>query len=392
MARKPTKEAEIKKIAFEELNIADWPKLFADIEDPRVDRAKLHSLSDILMLTLVALVAGAESWLDVAAFGRMKADCLRKFLSLKNGIPSHDTIGRVIGAINPLQFQQSFNEWTHMLVPRIKGLVSVDGKTIRNSGDAEGKPAHIVSAFAQANRLVLAQVKTDEKSNEITAIPTLLASLELAGTIVSIDAMGCQRTIAEAIRGKFADYLLALKGNQPSLFEDVRVLFEGIENGLGNRIPRTEDTTINKGHGRLETRRCVVVSAVDWLRIKHGWLDLHSVIMVDRTTVEKGVERRERSYYISSRRAEAKDFNLLVRGHWSIENQLHWVLDVSFNEDQARARAGFAAENFALLRKIALNLIRQQTFDKRGVKQRRLCSAWNDDYLLRLLAGLVGKT
>jgi len=274
MPRKPTKEDQIKEIVLEELNISEWPKMFASIEDKRVDRAKFHSLSDILMLTLVALIAGAESFLDVESYGLAKINLLKKFLPLPNGIPSHDTIGRVIGAINPTQFQKCFNEWTQSLVPIIKGLVSVDGKTIKNSGTEETKPAHIVSAFSQANRMVLAQVKTEEKSNEITAIPKLLSSIEISGTMVSIDAMGCQHAIVEVIREKDADYLIALKGNQANFFEDVRVLFEGIESGLGHRIPKTEDTTINKGHGRLEKRHCVVVSDVEWLRTKHDWLDL----------------------------------------------------------------------------------------------------------------------
>jgi len=389
MARKPTLEAQFRQFAFEDLHIEDWATTFSSVQDPRVDRAKLHPLSDILLLTLSALLAGAESWIDVEEFGRAKESWLREFLPLPNGIPSHDTIGRVFGAIDPANFMDCFNTWTRTLAPKIQGLVSIDGKTIRNSGDDDKRPVHIVSAWAQANRLVLAQVRTDEKSNEITAIPNLIEHLELAGTTVSIDAMGCQHKIVDAIRKKHADYLLALKGNQESLFEDVRRLFEGLDKEQGERIQRNEDTTINKGHGRVETRRCVVVSDVSWFQRQHEWLDLRSIIMVERTTTIKGKARSERSFYISSRQADAKTFNLLIRGHWGIENELHWVLDVSFNEDQARARAGFAAENFALLRKFSLNLIRIQTIDKRGVKHRRLRAGWNDDYLLLLLAGLA---
>jgi len=389
MARKLTHESLIKQIAFDDLCRAEWEATLAGISDPRSGPAKLHSLSDILLLSLCATLAGAQSWREIEEFGQAKEDWLRNFLDLPNGIPSHDTIGRVFAAISPSEFLACFHAWTKCLIPRIQGLVAIDGKTICGSG-AEGiKAAHIVSAFSELHHMVLGQVKTDEKSNEITAIPKLVQSLDLTGTLVSIDAMGCQRKIVEAIRMKGADYLLALKGNQEAMHEDVRVLFEGLEQGLCKKLPRTTDTIVEKNHGRVETRHCVVVSDVKWFRTKHGWLDLQRVIMVERTRTVKGKTQKERCFYISSRKEDAKAFNKYIRGHWSIENSLHWVLDVTFDEDHSRARTKNAAENYSILRKFAFNLIKSQTIDNRGPKSRRKRAGWDDNYLLLLMSGLA---
>lgn len=384
MPRKPTQEECIKQRLIEELDFTSCKAFFAGIDDPRIERTKDHLLSDILLLSLCAILSGAQAWTEIERYGKDKKDMLRKFLDLPNGIPSHDTIGRVFGAIDPAQFEACFLAWTKSQVPRIQGLVAIDGKTIRASGDATRSPVHLVSAWSDANSLVLAQVRTAEKSNEITAIPVLLNALNLQeGTVVSFDAMGCQRDIARQITSKNVDYLMALKDNQENLHKCVQRAF----NQEGVKIATEEVTVVNKGHGRLETRRCVIATDVEWIKQDHKWPELRTIIMLERTREIKGKVQMERAFYLSSLLADPGRFNELVRRHWGIENKLHWVLDVAFNEDRSTARVAAAGENFATLRKIAINLIRSAKTQK-SIRGNMLSSGWNEQHFLSLISRL----
>ena len=350
---------------------------FAEVEDPRVEYLVDHKLIDILAIGLCAVIAGADNWTEVAQFGQEKEDWLGQFLELPSGIPSHDTFGRVFGQIDPDQFQTSFLSWVRAVYQVTAGqVVPIDGKKLRRSHDHSNDQQAIwmVSAWASENGLVLGQVKVDDKSNEITAIPALLEVLELSGCIVTTDAMGCQKEIAAKIVGKRADYVLALKGNHSGLFEDVQDLFAYAAEL--NYVDCDYHKTIDKGHGRIEIRECWTTSQPDYfpfLRNGDAWTNLQSLVMVraerrlpDKTSVEF-------RYYLSSLPSNAAQLLAATRCHWTIENQLHWVLDVAFDEDQSRVRQGYAAQNFAVLRHIALNLLKQETSAKCGIKAKRKC-------------------
>ena len=384
MAKKLTLEQRIKEGIVEEIDFISCKEFFDNIDDPRVDRTKDHLLIDILLLSLSAIICGAQSITEIESFGKMKEDLLRKFLTLPNGIPSHDTIGRVLASICPTQFAESFFAWTKSLVPNIQGLVSIDGKTVRGSVDGDRSPIHIVSAWSEENNIVLGQIKTEEKSNEIKAIPELLDALDIQeGAVISFDAMGCQRKIADKISASGANYLMALKKNQERLYNCVDRMFN--EN---SSIFKIEDCqTINKGHGGIETRHCSIITDTDWLKKECEWPALRSCIKVERTREIKDKIQHEISYYISDLEATPERFNELVRGHWGVENKLHWVLDMGFNEDHSRVRAKAAAENFALLRKIALNLIKSLK-NKKSVKDNMLSAGWNDQHFLKIISQL----
>ena len=365
---------------------------FGSLDDPRRPQGRRHNLLDIIAMTICAVVAGAEGWDDIELFARYKVHWFSRFLELPNGIPCSDTFARVFARIDPDRFRDCFMEWVSGVHRLTQGqVIAVDGKTPRRSHDRRaGKEAiHLVSAWASENSLVLGQTRTEAKSNEITAIPELLRLLDVSGCIVSIDAMGCQKEIAQTILDRGADYLLAVKENQGRLYEDIRDLFEGAEEADYEGVPYNYATTLNKGHGRIERREGWVISdpsCLEYLSTGPDWPGLRSAVRVvgrrdtDSTTTEQS------RYYISSLASEAQRLLAATRSHWSIENSVHWVLDVSFREDESRVRTGNAPENMAIMRHAALNLLRHDRDSKISIKARRKLAAWDNDYLLSILA------
>jgi predicted transposase YbfD/YdcC len=357
-------------------------KYFAELTDPRVERNREHLLEEILLIAIAAVLSGAESWNDIADYGEDKQEWLKTFLSLPSGIPSHDTFNRVFAALDPAEMEKGFATWVSSIARLTAGeVVAIDGKSLRGTRETgKKKLVHMVSAWAEGNGLVLAQRKVDEKSNEITAIPKLLDALELAGAVVTIDAMGCQREIATRIIEKKADYVLAVKDNQGLLAEQVRDSFL-----LLNADAVAEE--VDCGHGRVEQRRCSVIADLSMIEKSSEWASLRGLVRIQSQRYHKvtGKIEREIRYYITSLNPDAARLNRVIRQHWGIENKLHWVLDVGFGEDLDRKRAGHSAQNFSLLNRIALNLLKQETTFKRGIKGKRLKAAWNHPYLLKLL-------
>jgi len=361
---------------------------FHDIDDQRIERTKFHLLHDILVISICAVICGADGPSSIEQYALAKQDWLNTFLKLPNGIPSHDTIGRVMAQIDPQQFQTCFMRWIQDICHLLPGeVVPIDGKTLRRSFDTEldQGPIHIVSAWATTNRLVLGQIKVDEKSNEITAIPELIDALDLTDCVVTIDAMGCQKQIASRIRAKGAHYILALKKNQGTLYSDVHELFHQL------RRDQAPDETLDayemtdQGHGRHEIRRYWTTDTLDRVSTRAQWSDLQAVGMVESERTLAGETTVESRYYILSLPSNAQTFGNAVRAHWGIENSVHWVLDVTFREDESRIRMGHGPENFAILRHIAINLLREETSFKGSIKTKRLKCGWNDAYLSKVL-------
>ena len=374
----------------EENPIEDFEIIFSIIPDPRVVSRTDHRLIDIIMIAVLATIAGSESWRDIETFGETKRAWLSTFLELPNGIPSHDTFARVFTLINPETFQKAFLRWVEQVFVRREGeVIAIDGKTMRGSYDhASGKEAiHMVSAWASERGIVLGQCKVDDKSNEITAIPELLRLLNIANCTITLDAMGCQTRIAQQIRDEKADYVLRVKNNQQHLHLDLQDWFAYADQVAFEGMWSDYAESINKGHGRIEIRRCWAVSdplAFDYIRNYQGWADLRTIIRVQRERRLQEQQAQETSYYISSLPPDAQHLLHAIRRHWSIENSFHWVLDVTFGVDKSRIRMGNAPQNMAVLRHLALNIIKRDT-SKGGIKQKRYRAALDDSFLLSLL-------
>lgn len=369
----------------------------SEVPDPRINRRKEHELVDVLVIAVCTLLCAGESFNDMEDFGKAKLDWFKTFLNLPNGIPSHDTFNRVFAALDPKQFLDCFLRWTQSLRQAVaREIVALDGKALRRALDKDQSVKYIVSAWAESNGLVLGQLKVADKSNEITAVPQLLRVLELSGCIVTIDAMGCQKKIAREIREADADYVLALKGNQETVHEEVKSYLDSVlaerqqPRPVGAKLSKAATTlasveTVEKDHGRLEIRRYYQSDELDWFADRAKWEGLRSVGMVESSRELEGKTTVERRYYLTSLPLGVETFARAVRSHWGVENKVHWIMDVCFREDQSRARAGYAAENLATLRRLALNLLKKETTKKRGIRGKQLNASWDHAYLLRLL-------
>lgn len=359
---------------------------FGKLKDPRINRRKLHKLTDIIGISIIAVIGSAEGWEDIEEFCRSKESWLRNFFELRNGIPSHDTISRVFQRIDSEEFEECFMEWVSSLREDSGSeVIAFDGKTVRRSFDRanEKSAIHLVSAFATQQRLILGQQKVDAKSNEITAIPKLIKMLDIAGSIITIDAMGCQKEIAKKIREENADYVLALKDNHKNLHDDVKEFF-------ANKEYKQEESqvfnTTESGHGRIEQRDFTLVSDLSSLCLKNEWKDLKTIGMVMSSREIKGNTSVETRYFLSSLELNVESFANAVRSHWSIENSMHWVLDVTFREDESRVRLHNAPQNLAIVRRIALNLTKSYQPPKpKSLKRKRKLAYWSDDYILNIL-------
>lgn len=361
----------------------DLVRIFSQIQDPRSHVNRLHNIVDILLIGTVSVLCGAETWLQMRMFAIAKEEFFRKFLILENGIPSEDTINRVFSAIDSDEFESCFIEWVNSISVMKKGqVIAIDGKNLRGA-KSHGKksPVHMVSAWANDNNIVLGQVRVNKKSNEITAIPKLLETLNIEGCIITIDAMGTQIDIANKIVENNADYILALKENQKQLLENVKDEFHF------SKQPSINET-IELGHGRIETRKCTVVSAFQFIKENTNWRNLRSVIKIESIrefkNSNKSAEKAVR-YYISNRIDSAEDFQKHIRSHWGVENKLHWTLDVAFSEDASRKRNKNAAQNFSIILKIALNLLKNEKSDRQGIAGKRLRAGWDEDYRMKVL-------
>jgi len=372
-------------------NRIDIVSHFAELKDPREQQNREHQFIDILVITICAAVCGADDWVSVEQFGLAKQSWFETFLELPNGIPSHDTFWRIFRRLDPEQFQQCFMNWMTSVQALTKGeVIAVDGKKLRRSHDTgAGKAAiHMVSAWATNNRLVLGQRKVDDKTNEITAIPELLEALDIRGCIVTIDAMGCQTKIASTILDKKADYLLALKENHGQLYEDVVLLFDDLEASGFTAYPHDSAQTVDSGHGRIEVRKAWTITdpnLITALRTSEKWPQLDALVKIQAERRLQDKHSIESRYFIASFQGTAGELLGDARIHWTIENSLHWVLDISFREDECRLRKGHGAHNFAILRHIALNLLKQDDRLKVGIKNKRLRAGWDQDYLLSVL-------
>jgi len=371
--------------AFDETVV--FIRYFNNLKDPRQRGKVTYPLDEILLLCLLAVLAGAECFTEIALFGVKKLELLRRFRPFKDGTPAHDHLGDILATLDAEQFQRCFAAWVAAMTGAPAGVIAIDGKTVRRSGQkGDAKAAiHMVSAFAARQRLVLGQVKVSEKSNEIIAIPKLLDMLAIEGAIITIDAMGCQRDIAQKVLDKKADYVLALKGNQGSLREDVE-LFATEQNARSFTDTNiSQDTTVDGDHGRIETRTTTVIHDVKWLQERHEWPGLKAVVMVESSREISGKIERETRFYITSLIMLAHLLGPVVRSHWAIENSLHWVMDMVFRDDECRVRTDHAPANFTTIKHMAHNMLRRPA-SKQSLRSRRKAAAWDDDFLASLIA------
>jgi predicted transposase YbfD/YdcC len=358
---------------------------FKDMPDPRQRGKVMYPLDEILLLALLAVLAGADSFVEIARFGCKKRELLRRFRPFHDGTPSHDHLGDIFAALDAVHFQRCFVAWVASLIGVPAGVVAIDGKTVRRSGGKAGKGAiHMVSAFAASQRLVLGQVKVAEKSNEIVAIPKLLDMLVVEGAIITIDAMGCQRAIARKIIDKKADYVFGLKGNQGSLRDDVEVFVaeQRAKNFVDTKISQAE--TIDADNGRIETRNVTVIHDIAWLQERHGWPGLKAIAIVESTRETKGVIETDTRFYITSLVMLAHLLGPVIRSHWAIENSLHWVMDMVFRDDECRIRINHAPANFTTIKHMACNLLRRPS-GKDSLRVRRKVAGWDDEFLASLV-------
>jgi predicted transposase YbfD/YdcC len=363
---------------------------FSHLTDPRMNRAKRHSLVNILTISICAIICGCDDFSSIEEYGKSKLSWFEQFLDLSNGIPSHDTFQDVLNSLKPTEFAEAFTQWVSRLGNLDGDVVALDGKVMRRTLDkANGNPAiHLVSAWSVQNNLCFGQVKVSDKSNEITAIPVLLKLLDIEGATITTDAMGCQFAIANQIVDTKANYVLALKGNQGEFHDDIKLFLDTQLKSQFASIKHSVDRSVDGGHGRVEQRNVWLCDDVEWLIERHPrWRSINGIIVVESTRQEKGKnETYERRYYITSH--QDKDANFMahaIRSHWHVENKLHWQLDVSFNEDQNRLHSGYGAENFALMNKIALNLLKNECSVKLGVKNKPLKAGWDNDYMMKVL-------
>lgn len=361
---------------------------FSSVADPRIELKTMHILVEIIAMTLCAIIAGADDWVEVANFSNEKKEWLKTFLKLPNGIPSHDTFGRVFSLINPEEFGKCFITWLQSIFPLSNSeTIAIDGKTARRSHDRinNKKPIHMVSAWAVNQGLILGQTKTDEKSNEIKAIPELLRTLDLKSCVVTIDAMGAQTKITKQIIEQEGDYVISLKGNQGNLNDEVRQLFEDAEKNGYDHLEHDSHITVDGDHGRVETRRCVVTNDTDWYANKSKWAGLNTFAMIESTRDLGNKIENDTRFFISSLPMDAEKLLRVARQHWAVENNLHWCLDIAFREDECRIRKDNAPENLAILRRFALNLIKNDPSRKVGIKASRKRAGWSLGYLEQLL-------
>lgn len=368
---------------------------FTKLSDPRIERTKRHLLLDIIGLTICGVICGCDCWVDIESFGKSKYKWLKQYFKLPNGIPSHDTIGRVFAMLDAKTFEDCFIGWMRELISDVKNVIAIDGKSVRGSARQRiGKKAiHIVSAFCCEHRLVLGQVKTEDKSNEITAIPELLAVLDLKGSIITIDAMGCQKAIAKQIVAEGGDYIFGLKGNQGNLHKEVKTKFNEYQANEFEGIEHSYYETREKSHGREEMRRYWTIAErpltadIGIFFGKERWEGLKLIVKVESTRKMGNKISKENRYYISSLENDAKKIAHAVRSHWGIENNLHWMLDVAFREDHSQVRIKNAAENFSIIRRIALNLLKSEKTTRASINSKRLKAGWDNAYLIKVLCG-----
>ncbi len=368
-------------------------RFFDELEDPRMERTKMHALSDILVITICAVICGADEWTEIELFGQSKHPWLKTFLALPNGIPSHDTFGRVFSRLDPMQLEQCFQRWMGAMAECSGGqLIAIDGKTIRRSFQKADKRAaiHLVSAWSETNSLVLGQVATDQKSNEITAIPRLLKMLDITDSVITIDAMGCQKAIAKQIVDQKGHYILQVKMNQAGLHGAIEEMFDELTGRGIPGVPCAFHEDVGAGHGRIETRRIWTTDWISWYADRKKWKGLRSFVCVESVREVDGIASMDRRYYISDLDGyDAPAMLRYVRGHWGIENKLHWSLDVTFREDDLRQRVGHSAENLSRIRRLALNLLRQDKSVKVGAKAKRFKACLEERYLLKILRNAI---